>query len=487
MARRKINAPDRTLLIGDNLEMLENIDSESVDLIYLNPPDNTGMTREATRGTEAEGVSYDETWTFEDMQEDLIVRIALHNSYAVDVINAARLIRGGSMAGYLTFMAVRLVEMRRVMRPGGSIYLHCGPRTSHWLRVLMDAVFGQENFKNEITWQRRAEYEGGRRWMWAHDTLLFYTGPTAHRWTWVQTDHLVGHYERNYRHRDERGRFQLLALTRKGLRKGARSAPWRSFDPATIGKHWIIPPKWVRRFLPEGCDPEGLSVQEKLDLFDAHGVIHQPTASSEPRYKIYEGTEDGALISDVVTDIGRIEADDVERTGWPGQVPIALLERIIRASSNPGDIVLDSFCGSGTACVAAERLGRRWIGIERAQRAGEILQNRLRREAEAVPFHLGSVPLLPNYYVVRVFGRDIVRELVEAQGGVCADCGRQLDDTELMLDVVKSFENLGPSSPVNFHVLCLLCVNITSIGRDAMRERSRRRRTDTVEEPYVRS
>ena len=250
LSRRNRSVPSQTLFIDDNLEVLRDISSEVVDLVYLNPPANTGKTQEAIGGTKADGVLYDDTWTAEDIRGEWLAEIGARQPAALRVLESARELHSESMAGYLTFMAVRLVELRRVMKRNGSIYLHCDPHHSHWIRLLMDTVFGRENFRNEIAWQRRASYEGGRRWMWAHDTLLFYAGPGRHRWTWLQADHPPGHYGRNYRYRDNRGRYQLLTLTKRGLRRGDRGEPWRGFDPSEVRKHWSIPLKWIREFLP---------------------------------------------------------------------------------------------------------------------------------------------------------------------------------------------------------------------------------------------
>ena len=375
-----------TLFIGDNLDVLRDLKSGSVDLIYLHPPGNTGKLQEGER--EAAGVSYADIWTAADMRADWLAEIETRSSGALALLNSARVVHGESMAGYLTFMAVRLVELQRVMKRTGSIYLHCRPRTSHWLRVMMDAVFGQENFTNEISFQRTAVFDGGHKWKAAHDTLLFYTGTQKHRWTWLnEAFHPQGYYARNYRYIDHTLglRFQTASLTRKGVRKDDRGAPWHNYNPTADGKYWMIPNKWVDRVLGGARDKSIFTAQEKLDVLHGAGMIYQPASNREPYYKIHMGSEDGPPISDFVSDIGRIEAGDVQRTGWPGQVPIALLERIIRASSRPGDVVLDPFCGSGTTCVAAQRLGREWVGVEKVDRVLEVLRRRLNRETQIRP------------------------------------------------------------------------------------------------------
>ena len=456
------NVPDRTLFIGDNLEVLRGINSESVDLIYLNPPRNMGKIQKAPVKTRAYGVSYDDTWAAERVSPDLLAEMEVLNPEVTYAIDVARITHGESMGAYLVFMAARLLELKRIMKPAGSIYLQCDPRTAHLLRVIMDAVFGQENFKNEVVFERRAVAERGRRWMWAHDTLLFYTGPKMHLWNKQLTQHGDDHWERNYRYKDERGRYQLVPLTKQGRRYDDRGKLWGDYDPSRDDRFWSVPMRLVRLVEPGRDDLDDLSAQEKLDILLNHEMIHWPKRAPEPRYKLYEWAAENAPVGDVLTDIGRIEPGDVERTGWPGQVPVALLKMILRASTDEGDLVLDPFCGSGTACVAAEQLGRRWIGIEREAFAGEILPERLEGETE-LRHGVDVLRESPERTDCdeRLHPGETWKTLYERQGGRCNGCEYELPRHLLSFDrIAPPAKPRGPDSPDNLQLLCAACRSI---------------------------
>ena len=373
----RINVPSRSLFIGDNLDILRGINSDCVDLIYLNPPRNTGTIQKGARGTESSEVSYSDIWTHDEWRREWFDDLNARCPDVIWPIDAAAVVRGSSMSTYLTFMGVRLVELARVMKPTGCIYLQCDPRVSPYLRVIMDAIFGYDNFKNEVVFRRRSEREGGRRWMWAHDSLLFYTGPQMHRWNRMLTDHDGKYYNRNFGYQDEGGRFRTSPLTKAGVRSDDRGTPWSEFDPSRSGRNWSVPVSILAKVYPDMGGLARLSAQEKLDLLDRAGLIHRGRGGAEPRYKIYTSMAGGQDISDLVTHIDRIEPIDVERTGWPGQVPVELVSLILEVSTTENDLVLDPFCGSGTACVAAEALGRRWIGIEQEPSVDSILTSRL--------------------------------------------------------------------------------------------------------------
>ena len=378
----RINVRNRTLFIGDNLDVLRGINSDSVDLIYLNPPRNTGTTHRGVRGTAAEDVEYNDLWSGDESHRDWLDHLNVHCPNAMWPIDSAAVVHGVSMSVYLTFMAVRLLELGRVMKPSGCIYLQSDPRVSHHLRLVMDSIFGSENFKNEIIFKRRQEREGGRRWVWAHDTLLFYTGPQMHHWNRKLTDHDEDYYTRNFQYEDEVGRFRTSPLTKQGLRDDDRGASWKGYDPSAAGRNWSIPLSILEKAYPDQEGLADLTAQVKLNLLEMARLIHRSHEGAEPRYKIYTTMADGQDIFDIVTHIGRIEPYDMERTGWPGQVPLELLKLILEVSTQEGDLVLDPFCGSGTACVASELLKRRWIGIEQTDQAVPILKRRLFNEID---------------------------------------------------------------------------------------------------------
>ena len=376
----RTNVPTRGLYIGDNLETLRRISSNSVSLVYLNPPRNSGRRLEAPENSDAAGFVFDDNWTPDPMGP---------------VVDAEQMHREG-MEAYLAFMELRLLELHRILKLSGSIYLHCDPRVSHHLKVMMDSIFGPEQFKSEIVWKRPLASAGSKRWRWTHDTLLFYAGPRKYVWNQVLQEPSPEYLSRHYHLVDEGGRFQAQALLRAGARDDDRGAVWRGIDPGKLERHWDVSTRGLKQALPERGDLDDLSVVEKLDLLEQAGLVYWPKSGGLPRYKVYADMIRGERLSDLITTVDPVDRRSQEYTGWPDQVPEALLDIIIRASTREGDIVLDPFCGSGTACVVAEKLGRRWIGMERAEMAGHVLQRRF------VGRHVsGFVPMMnvtmPNF------------------------------------------------------------------------------------------
>ena len=373
----RLNVENRYLFVGDNLPFLLGINSNSVDLIYLDPPRNSGRLLEAAENTDAAGFEYDDTWTAEDMNPDWLEDIQYFQPSAFSVIEAVRLSGNEGLKAYLTFIGVRLMELHRILKPGGSIYLHCSPHTSHYLRALMDSIFGYQQFRNEIILKRPNVSAGAKRWRWTHDTLLFYAGPRKYRWNQVPQQPSP-EYMKRYRLVDARGRFHAEPLLRPDTRNDERGRAWRGIDPGKTDQHWAVSTRVLKHVFPERDDLDDLGVIEKLDLLDESGLVYRPPSGGLPRYKIYFDMSRGERLSDLVTNVDSIDRKSVEYTGWPEQAPEALLDIIIRASSNQRDVVLDPFCGSGTACVVAERLGRQWVGIEQDPQTWRVLRSRLR-------------------------------------------------------------------------------------------------------------
>jgi site-specific DNA-methyltransferase (adenine-specific) len=260
-------------------------------------------------------------------------------------------------------MAARLVELHRVLKPTGSLYLHCDPTASHYLKVVLDAIFGPENFRNEIVWTRHnARSVVQRIWPRLHDVILWYSrehGPSV----WTPT--LAASSKSSDPHDivtwEDGERYRTKDLTGQGVRTGETGQPWRGMDPTPKGRHWRI-----RQAALEQIETEGRLYWQK------NGFPRE--RAEEP----YVPDERQAVVGDVWTDIDSINAGARERLGYPTQKPAALLERIIAASSNPGDIVLDPFCGCGTALVAAEKLGRKWIGIDITYLSIAVMKARLK-------------------------------------------------------------------------------------------------------------
>ena len=382
---------DNKLYYGDNLTILrEYVPDESVDLIYLDPPFNSNRNYniifkdESGQLSDAQIVAFEDTWHWGPSAESAygyLTNTSQHGGRVADNVSILldSLVSGlgkNQMTAYLVEMSVRLIELHRVLKPTGSVYLHCDPSASHYLKILMDAILGPENFRSEIVWKRTSAHSGSKRWGPVHDTILFYTKTNRFVWNTVLLDYSEEYIQRFYRYSDEKGRFRVGDLTGAGTRSGESGQPWRGVNPTAVGRHWAAPNKALVALF--GKEAARWTVQRKLDALDKAGLIYWPAKGRVPGFKRYYDDTAGVPIVDVVTDINPLSAQSAERLGYPTQKPELLLERIIQASSNAGDTVLDPFCGCGTALVAAQKLGRQWIGIDIAYLAIPVIRTRLR-------------------------------------------------------------------------------------------------------------
>ena len=311
-----MNVDNRSLFVADNLDVMRGINSECIDLIYLDPPFKSGKKWKAPIGSPAEGAEFKDIWEDEDIKHEWHGQIAEEHEELYQIIQASERVYDKSMKIYLMAMAMRLFEMHRILKPTGSIYLHCDPTASHYLKMVMDDVFGKNNFRNEIIWgyADRGRSPNGQ-YPKKHDTILFYTRTP-----------------KNVFNR------QFLALSE-------------------------------------------LEIEEKYPYTDENGRFYWHS-KKQNRKAYYNGQ--GKNVLSHWTDISIINQIAKERTGYPTQKPLALLKRIIEASTNEGDIVLDPFCGCATACVAAEQLNRQWVGIDISPSAEDITKLRLDAETEQV-------------------------------------------------------------------------------------------------------
>jgi DNA modification methylase len=375
---------ENMLYYGNNLQVMkQHIKDESVDLVYLDPPFKSDQSynvlfAEKNGSKSAAQIQvFEDTWHWDSVASDAYDEVVMSGGITSEAIQAFKKFLGhNDMMAYLSMMAPRLIELKRVLKPTGSIYLHCDPTASHYLKMLMDSIFGPTNFRNEIIWKRTHAHGSSKRYGPLHDVILFYSKGDDYVWTNPRLQHDEGYIEKHFKVRDDgTGRmFQPITLTGSGVRHGESGLPWHGIDPSKVGRHWALPGDKLEELnIHEG------TVQEKLDHLDDAGMIFWPEKEGgTPRLKWFADQLKGMAIPDIWSDIPPISAMAAERLGFPTQKPEALLERIIRASSNEGDVILDPFCGCGTTISVAQRLHRRWIGIDITHLAITLMRVRLR-------------------------------------------------------------------------------------------------------------
>ena len=347
---------------GDCLTVMQGMPAGSVDLIYLDPPFNSKRNYhsiykdETGRPLPDQVEAFCDMWTLTEEREREIRHMPVlvrETGIPDEIAEFWRVWMGAlrktnpALLAYLSYMVVRLAHMRVLLRPTGSLYLHCDPVASHYIKVMLDGVFGHDNFLSEIVWKRTSAHSKANRPGPVHDVLLLYRRTGKHFWNPVRQAYDDAYVEEFYAHEDNDGRRWMRAdLTGAGTREGETGKTWRGIDITAKGRHWAWPPA-------------------ELDRRDAEGKIHWPEKrGGMPRIKKYLDDNPGVPLQDVWTDIRPIHNLSAERMGYATQKPRALLERIIEASTPPDGVVLDPFCGCATTLEAAHRLGRKWIGID---------------------------------------------------------------------------------------------------------------------------
>ncbi|MCL2004701.1 MAG: HNH endonuclease [Planctomycetaceae bacterium] len=405
-----------TLYTNDNLYVLSGLNSEIVDLIYLDPPFNKNQMFSAPIGSKAAGASFKDMWTWNDVDEYYLDSLADNFPSLARYIASVGEVHSKPMMAYLTYMAQRVVEMHRVLKDTGSLYLHCDPTASHYLKHLLDSVFGKNNFRNEITWFYRRWSAESTRFQRMHDIILFYG-------------------------KSRKNTFNRLSIEPT---EGQKTKHQRGYDRNSV--------------LIDGKRQSQLIVydQQKVDA-----AIQAGKLSLKDFTRTITVEKTGTTMPDV-WEIPILNSQAKERTGHPTQKPLALLNRIILASSNEGDLVMDPFCGCATTCVAAQQLGRRWIGIDLGLSVVDLLVQRLSNTPGRLFRDFIATQQVPKRTDVQVVQptESVKQKLYKEQNGRCNACGEDFQVRNLEVDHIIPKSKGGGDYYENYQLLCGNCNRI---------------------------
>ena len=401
------NWANQTIWTGDCLDIMRGMNSASVDLVYLDPPFNSKANYAAPIGSKAAGAAFKDTWTLSDVDVEWINLIESKHPALYRVLLAAMT---ASDKSYLAYMAARLLELHRVLKPTGSVYLHCDPKMSHYLKIVMDAVFGWRQFRNEVVWCYNVGGKSKRQWARKHDTILFYSKSLD----WIFNGDAVG---------------------------VPRDTGTKSFG----GKI--------------GTDDQGRKYQDKL------------VKATGKYYRYYLDTP--KIPEDWWIGINSIQSQAAERTSYPTQKPLALLDRIIAASSKEEDIVLDPFCGCATACIAAEKRNRQWVGIDISPKAAELVRQRMHDDLGMFYDGAHRTDILTRTDLGKLSRPNSPKNrkrLYGEQSGHCAGCDDHFEAWHLEVDHIIARRKGGTDAPDNLQLLCGNCNRIKGVrGMDYLR------------------
>ena len=439
---------NRTIFENDNLHILRGLDTDTIDLIYLDPPFNSNRTFEAPTSSEAAGAAFKDTWTLEDLDNAFHGELAEKAPKLYHTISATEFSHGKAMKAYLIMMSIRMLEMHRILKPTGTIYLHCDDNANHYLKMMMDSIFGKDNFRNEIIWQRAVTSKGNLKKGLARDsdTILRYSKTNTFVWNpqavTIPYDmaNLDEKTKKQYCYVEpDTGRFvSYTSLTAQIQDPNSHL----TYELMGVTRTW----RWAKaRMLKE----------------IKSGRIVQIRPGNVPRYKRYLDEQKGKTLNNIWTDIPNLTAKSKERIGYPTQKPLALLERIIRASSNTRDIVLDPFCGCATTCIAAERLQRRWIGIDLSPKSFELVQRRLEQYGiiKEIIHRIDN----PN---PKSYKQDSTHKhkLFGLQEGKCNGCQVAFPFRNMTINHILSKSKRGTDVSDNLQLLCGACNSIKGNG-----------------------
>ncbi len=389
------NWKNKTVFTGDNLDVLRGMNSESVDLIYLDPPFNSNKTYAAPIGSKAAGAAFKDTWTLDDVDLAEHGLLADTQPALYKLIAAIELVHGKSMMSYLIMMSSRLIELERILKSTGSIYLHCDPTASHYLKLLMDSLFSKNNFRNEIIWERGTASGGkasAKKFIPQHDVIFCYGKSNAPYFKMYYKPYAAEYINKRFTKTDDIGRYREQLGGRKQYLKDSKGKP----------------------------------------------------------------------TSDMWYDIYPVNPNSKEKTGYPTQKPLTLLKRIIEASSNKNDVILDPFCGCATTCVAADNLGRQWVGIDISPLAIKLVQDRIKKAQgkgllEDITPYEGIPKRTDMGKIKRYSHKDNKHYLYGKQMGNCNGCKTHFEYRNMVIDHIQPQSKGGGDNMENLQLLCGAC------------------------------
>lgn len=438
-----------TLFTNDNLFILHGLDSAIADLIYLDPPFNSKRMYSAPVGSKAAGAAFKDMWTWEDVNTAYLDTLVSKHPVLAKFILSVQEVHSKTMAAYLAYMAQRLIECHRVLKPTGCLYLHCDPTASHYLKGLLDVIFGRDACRNEITWKRQSAHsDAKKRFANVADIILYYVKSDAALFSPIYAKHDVDYVRKFYRHDDGdgRGMYRLDNMASPNPRPNMMYE-WKGYD----------------------CPPKGWRYERStMEQLDREGRIYYPQftdktndTSKRLALKRYLNEQEGSIVTNIWTDINPLTSAAKESTGYPTQKPLALLQRIITASSKEGDLVLDPFCGCATTCVAAQQLHRRWIGIDIEKQASKILVERLADDAGMFSdfVHRTDVPKRTDIVEVQIT-MSVKEKLFKEQRGICNGCAIEFAIQNFEIDHIIPRAKGGGNYYENYQLLCGSCNRI---------------------------